>query len=107
MNSLQAIIAASLLVTTLSAADLTVKVADHEPPKEINEAIRARLEPKSIQVLKGSDTVFEFWLNSQTPFTAKPDTGVKAFQSLKEGTLLGAAVVHGAQRDFRDDDLSE
>ncbi len=91
----------------INAADLTVKVAEAAPPKELAESIRKLLVGKAVQLVNNDQPVFEFWFNSQTPLTAKPDSELKPFASLKEGTLLGAVAVHGDLRDYRDDELRE
>jgi hypothetical protein len=95
-----------LALISSSAADLTLKVADIPPPMELSEGIKRELEPKAIQLLNSDKPVFEFWFRKDIPATAKPESPAKALSSLKEGTLIGVAFVHGSQRDYRDDELT-
>jgi hypothetical protein len=95
-----------LAVSSLSAADLTVKVADKEPPKELDASIRAKLQSKAIQLFNGGKPVYEFWFDAEVPLQAKPSSAAKSLEAIKQATLIGAVFVAADQRDYRDDSLS-
>jgi len=88
------------------AANLTLKTADKEPPKELGDAIRQTLQPKAVQVLDGDKPAFEFWFAKEIPLKSKPASQAKALDSLEQATLLGAVSVSRATRDYRDDELA-
>jgi hypothetical protein len=88
------------------AADLTLKVTDKEPPKELDASIRATLQAKAVQLLNGDKPALEFWFATEVPLTAKPSSAAKALDAVKPATLLGAMVVPQARRDYRDDELA-
>jgi hypothetical protein len=90
----------------LTAADYSLKLADREPPKEIAAGLRGALQPKSVQVLAGDKPVFELWLGTEALVSAKPDGAAKSLAVLKPTALLGALVVTGDQRDYRNDELA-
>jgi len=94
-----------LVASSTSAADLTLKVADKEPPKELDASIRAKLQSKAIQLLAGDKPVYEFWFDAEVPLQSKPSSTAKALETVKQATLLGAVSVAGDQRDYRDDEL--
>jgi len=83
-----------------------LKVADKEPPKELDASIRAALQPKAVQLLDGDKLVYEFWFDSEVPLKSKPASTAKALDALKETTLLGAISVPNTKRDYRDDELA-
>lgn len=87
------------------SAELTLKLTDKEPPKELDALIRARLQPRAIQLLDGDKPAWEFWLASEIPATSKPPSRDKALDAVKTATLLGAVSVAKPQRDYRDDEL--
>ena len=95
----------SLGVSLLNAADLTLKVTDKEPPKELDASIRAKLQSKAIQLVDGGQPVYEFWFDAEVPLQSKPSSTAKALETVKQATLLGAVSVAGGQRDYRDDEL--
>jgi hypothetical protein len=88
------------------AGELALKVAEKEPPKELDASIRALLQPKAVQLLDGDAPAFEFWFVSQLPLQAKPDSLAKALDGVKPATLLGAVSVPKARHDYRDDALA-
>ena len=90
---------------TSSAAELTLKVTDKEPPKELDPSIRSRLQAKAIQLLNGDKPAYEFWFSNEVPLPAKPDSPAKALQTIRQATLLGVVSVSSDQRDYRDDEL--
>ena len=100
------LLAPLFLCAQLNAADLVLKVADKEPPKEIDAAIRARLQSKAVQLLNGDKPAYEFWLVSEAALEAKPGSPAKALDSLKQAALLGVVSVPATLRDYRDDDLA-
>jgi len=94
-----------LQINASTAADLAVKVADKEPPKELDASIRAKLQTKAVQLLEGEKPVYEFWLSAELPLQSKPASAGKALDAIKQTTLLGAVAVSRDQRDYRDDEL--
>jgi hypothetical protein len=88
------------------AADVTVKIADKEPPKDVSDAIRGLLRAKVIQVGSGDKPAYEFWLVKELPLQSKPASVPKALDSVKQATLLGVVAVPAARRDYRDDELA-
>src|SRR5262245_11810815 len=96
---------AFLQVNASSAAELAVKVADKEPPKELDTSIRAKLQTKAVQLLDGEKPVYEFWFSAELPLQSKPASVGKALDALKQAVLLGAVAVSRDQRDYRDDEL--
>ncbi|HKS36493.1 MAG TPA: hypothetical protein VJW76_04845 [Verrucomicrobiae bacterium] len=94
-----------LAVSSIRAADLTVRVADKEPPKDLDASIRAKLQSKAIQLLDGDKPVYEFWFSAELPLQSKPSSTAKALETIKQAALLGAISVAGDQRDYRDDEL--
>ncbi len=88
-----------------SAAELTLKSTDKEPPAALSAEIRALLAPRVIQLLDGEKPAFEFWLVKELPLTAKPAAVGKALDGLKVATLLGAVNIPADRRDYRDDEL--
>ena len=95
----------SLAVCT-SAAELTLKVAQKEPPKELDPSIRSALQVKALQLLDDQKAVYEFWLRTEIPLRSKPASAAKALDAIKETTLLGAVSVPASRRDYRDDELA-
>ncbi|HXJ73008.1 MAG TPA: hypothetical protein VNM37_09145, partial [Candidatus Dormibacteraeota bacterium] len=100
--------ALSLWWTALPAAgaELTLRVTDQPPPKELDGAVAKSLQNKSVQLLAGDKPVFEFWFVSELPLTQKPASLAKALDAVKQTTLLGAVAVPAAQRDYRDDEIA-
>lgn len=89
-----------------SAAELTLKVADKEPPKELDPSIRATLQSKAVQLLDGDKPAYEFWFCNEIPLQSTPESAAKALDTLKQATLLGAVSIPKARRDYRDDELA-
>ena len=90
----------------IRAAELTLKVADKEPPKELDASIRALLQSKAVQLLDGDKPVYEFWFCNEIPLQSKPETVGKGLDAVKQATLLGAVAVPKAKRDYRDDEVA-
>ena len=82
-----------LQVIASTAADFALKVADKEPPKELDTSIRAKLQTKAVQVLEGEKPVYEFWFSAEVPLQSKPASPGKALDAIKQATLLGAVAV--------------
>jgi hypothetical protein len=89
----------------LLAADLSVKLADKEPPKELAEAIRQTLQTRAVQVLESNKPIYEFWFCKAVPAQSKPDSAPKALDAVKQTTLLGAATASGGMRDYKDNEV--
>jgi len=104
------LVLASAISVSLSggtnAADLSVKVADKQPPNQISESIRKTLQPKAVQVLDGETPLFEFWFSAEVPLKSKPASTDKALDALRETTLLGVAAVSNGQRDYKDNEIA-
>lgn len=88
------------------AADLTLKVTDRPPPKELDPSLQKLLQPKAIQLLEGDQPAFEFWLVKELPLASKPASLAKALDAVKQATFLGAVSVPKARRDYRDDEIA-
>src|SRR5206468_10012563 len=82
-----------LVLSSASAAELKLKVADEEPPKEMDAAIRNKLQSKAVQLLDGEKPAYEFWFSREIPLQTKPASLPKALDAIKETTLLGAVSV--------------
>ena len=109
MKTLQSLLFASALVmaaATGSAASLTLKVVDKEPPKELDASIATKLQKTAVQLLDGDKPAYEFWFAAELPLTAKPASPAKALDAVKQATLLGAVSIPKALRDYRDDELT-
>jgi hypothetical protein len=87
-----------------SAAE--VKVVDHGPPKEIDAAIREKLQTKAIQLSDGGQAIYEFWFANEIPLKSKSDDSTKALQAIQETTLLAAVQVGKGQHDYKDNDIA-
>ncbi|TMP99090.1 MAG: hypothetical protein E6L09_10285 [Verrucomicrobia bacterium] len=94
------------LVHCSKAAELSLKVTDKEPPKQISESIRKALQPKAVQLLNGETPAFEFWFSSEIPLKSKPASAAKALDALQDTTLLGAVTVGAGQRDYKDSEIA-
>jgi hypothetical protein len=85
--------------------ELTLNVVEKAPPEALADPIGAVLDHKAIQLLEDDALVYEFWFVKNLPLASAPASDAKALASVAQVTLLGAAVVHGDKRDYRDDDL--
>src|SRR5437763_1881590 len=63
------------------AGDLALKISDKEPPKELDTAIRAKLQPNAVQLLEGGKPVYEFWCSAEIPLQSKPESAGKALDA--------------------------
>lgn len=96
---------ASLVASPASGSELTLKVADKDPPKAFDASIREVLQPKAVQLLDGDQPIYEFWFRKTVPLKRKPESVEDALKSVAEATLLATAVVTKSRRDYRDDQL--
>ena len=94
-----------LVFQAAPGADLTVRVAEKEPPRELDASIRALLQRNTVELLEGDKPLYEFWFVNELPLQAKPASTAKALDAVKQTTLLGAVNVPADQRDYRDDEL--
>jgi hypothetical protein len=89
-----------------NASDLSLKLAEKEPPKDLGASIIAKLQPKAIQLFDGDKPAYEFWFAAELPLQSKPASAGKALDAIKQATLLGAVAVSKPQRDYRDDEIA-
>jgi hypothetical protein len=91
---------------TARADDLTLSVADKEPPAELAADVRAQLAPKAYTVTTGDGVAFEFWL---VPGIQSKSIGATAKETLLAAepvSVLGAVIASDTeQHDFRDDPI--
>jgi len=100
-------LAGALFLANVAIADaLKLKVADKEPPAELDESIRATLQPKAVQLLDGDKAVFEFWFRKEVPLTTAPASSVKGLDGLKAPILFGAVAVRADRRDYKDNPIA-
>jgi len=95
-----------LYVAAASAADVAVKMADKQPPNDIDATIRSLLQTRAIQVVSGDKPLYELWLVKEVSPQSKPASPAKALEAVKQATLLGVVSVPAAKRDYRDDELA-
>jgi hypothetical protein len=80
-----------------------IKTADTPPPKELSEAIRKVLGPKSVRFFEGQKVVAEFWFRKAVPADATPEqikNGV-TYRELKQSEIMGALKVEQTWSDYR------
>ncbi|HEY0457444.1 MAG TPA: hypothetical protein VGE41_13820 [Verrucomicrobiae bacterium] len=93
-------------VSRINAADFALKVTDKPASKQLGESIGAVLQPKAIQLLKGSEPALEIWLRSDVPLKSKPASPGDALGAIAETTLVGAVMVSGPGfRDYKDNEI--
>jgi len=95
-----------IAAATGSAAVLSLKTVDKEPPKELDPSIATKLQKSAVRLLDGDKVVYEFWFAGELPLTAKPASPAKALDLVKQAALIGAVSVPKALRDYRDDELA-
>src|SRR4029077_11208556 len=73
-------VAAILLQLAGSAggAELSLKIADKEPPSQIDASLRGQLQSKAVQLLDGNSPAYEFWFCSEIPLKSKSSSTAKA-----------------------------
>ena len=95
-----------LVATKSPAADATLKMAEKPVPKEVGETIRAVLQPKAVQLVKGDKASIEFWLRQEVPLKSKPVSLNDTLGAVGETTLLGVISVNdGTLRDYKDSEI--
>lgn len=87
------------------AADLSVRLTDKAPPRELAEAIRQTLQARAVQLLDGDKPVYEFWFCKTVAAQAAPESAAKALDAVKPTTLLGVATANGGTRDYKDNEV--
>ncbi|MDZ4859260.1 MAG: hypothetical protein SGI88_09755 [Candidatus Hydrogenedentes bacterium] len=97
-----AILLSCIAVNTF-AADLTVKMADAEPPTEIAKELRDTLSNKALQLAGPDGTIAEFWFRKELVLSKKPATSEEALEAMPEVSFVGAAKYSKERNDFRDD----
>ena len=91
---------------SMPAAELTLKVTQKEPPKEVDESIRKTLQPTAVQLLDGGKPAFEFWLAAEIPLASKPESDAKAMEAIKQSAIIGAVSVQTDARDYKDSEIT-
>ena len=91
--------------SSILAADLTLKVTKKEPPKEVDESIRNTLQSTAVQLLDGEKAAFEFWLATEIPLAAKPESDAKAMEAIRQSAIIGAVSVQADKRDYKDSEI--
>jgi hypothetical protein len=87
-------------------AEFTVKSEGKAPPKELPSAISSLLDSATVQLVKDGKPAIDLWWIKEIALKslpASPDAGLK---TMRETTLVGAAVVHSAQRDYKNNDIA-
>jgi hypothetical protein len=72
------VVIGTFLVVGSIVAATDAKLAEKQPPKDIDESIRGVLSPKAIVVSDGDKPKFEFWLRKELPLQSKPESPAKA-----------------------------
>jgi hypothetical protein len=108
MKRLSAVVSSILLFPPLAwTADFAVKKEAKAVPDAVAAEIRDSLNPESVQILSGEETVLELWFRKSVPLKSKPESPAKALDSVAQATLLGIVSVPADRRDYRDDSLPE
>jgi hypothetical protein len=92
----------TLLATPVAAQDYRAEVFTAAPPVELAEAVRAALSDQAVRVAGNQGPVLEIWFQRVVP--AREAEGEQlgiAYPRLIEGSLIAAARVISASRDFR------
>ncbi len=87
--------------------DYKLETADLEPPAEVAAEIRAEIAPKAYRISGPDGVRFEFWFAKELKAASIPEDKHKRLDGIVPVSLLGAAIVHGEERniDFREDPL--
>jgi hypothetical protein len=96
----------TLALASAGAAENTIKVLEKEPPKDLSDAIRQKLQPRPIEIRNGDKVVYEFWFVSKLPLKAKPESPAKALDAVDEITFMGVARVGEGRRDYKDNEIT-
>lgn len=91
--------------TALPAAEIQVKTASVPLPADLSAKIKGILSTNAYQVNEGGKALYTFWLVSELPVKAKPESPGKSLDQLAPATFLGVATISAGRRDYRDDEL--
>ncbi len=104
--SIAVLAVAFLAIARMHAADAALKTVDKPVPKEIGDSIRAVLQPKAVQLLKGEKASIEIWLRQEVPLKSKPASLNDTLSALGETTLLGVIAINDSTlRDYKDNEI--
>ena len=90
-----------------AAAEYSVTTEKKDPPEVVSEEIAKTLEGTAVIVMDGDDPLYEFWFAKEITLKGKPAEQVEALEQIKPMAVLGAAVSHVEQYDYRDDEVFE
>jgi hypothetical protein len=94
------------LLVSVEAGDVSLKMIEKEPPREVNEAVRKALLPKAVQLIESGHPIYEFWFRQDVPLKARPESDSKSLDALGEVTLLGVVQVGPGRRDYKDNEIA-
>lgn len=89
----------------VTAADITVKLAEKPAPDSVHESIRSLLQTSAVQLLEEAKPVYEFWWVKELMLPSKPAAPASPFDGARPAALLGVISVSRPGRDYRDDDI--
>lgn len=100
-----AVLLASGFGVAADGSDFTLKLEDREPPEELKEDIRAKLDPKVYIISDDEGPLYQFWFVKELIMEKIPAKPQEILSGVAHVSLLGAAIVAGDERciDFRDD----
>jgi hypothetical protein len=99
-------IGALWMLSSLAAADFSVKTGNQSPPAQLAEPIRAVLSSKPVQLIEGDKPLLQIWFRNDIPLKSKPSSSSSALQTIAETTLVAAVSVESASlKDYRDNDI--
>lgn len=98
---------ALMAVAGLAHAELSAKKVKKDIPEGVSKAIAATLQAEAIEVSDGGEALYDFWFVKSLELKGKPSGPEEALEQIKEMTLLGVAVAHVEQYDYRDDAVRE
>jgi hypothetical protein len=97
---------ALLLASAAAAQDYKAAAGTAAPPQELSAAVKADLEPGSIDVTGPSGPLCEIWLRKDIPAAAQANAGLGVtFGQLIDGSLIGAIHFDGPVKDFRNQSI--
>ncbi|MEY2408713.1 MAG: hypothetical protein QOF48_1383 [Verrucomicrobiota bacterium] len=90
----------------IAAAEFALKTAEQPVPKEIGESIRAVMQAKSLQLMRGDKPSLEIWIRQEVPLKSKPVSSNDALGAIPETTLLGVVTVKDSSlHDYKDNEI--
>ena len=106
-RAIAATCALALSFSVYAESDFSVTVEDKEVPKEIDDVVKADLEPKVHLIAGEGDPFFEFWFAKSIEIGSIKEATKDSLESMDEITLLGVLVVHDNEEryDFREDPI--